>query len=130
MHSDLTLDIMDQVTASLGDAFRHFSKKICPEYNTKELTREAHAHRRHQSKKPNATKDIQPANGTPLKKTFNLQTYKYHSLGDYCKTIQRFGTTESYSTSVVGVMQICKFHLTHRNFQGELEHRHPKAWHV
>jgi len=108
MHSDLTLDIMDQVTASLGDAFRHFSNEICPAYNTKELTREANARRRRKSKKPNATKNTQPANGTPLKKTFNLQTYKYHSLDDYCKTIRWLGTTESYSTSVVGVMETCR----------------------
>jgi hypothetical protein len=108
MHSDLTLDIMDQVTASLGDAFRHFSDKVCPAYNTKELPREANARHRRQSKKPNATKNTQPANGTPRKKTFNLQTYKYHSLDDYCKTIRRLGTTESYSTSVVGVMETCR----------------------
>ena len=45
--------------------------------------------------------------GAPLgnlskqRKYFNVVTYKYHALGDYAKTIQRFGTTDSYSTQIV-----------------------------
>jgi hypothetical protein len=35
------------------------------------------------------------------RKTFNLSTYKLHSLGDYVATIRRFGTTDSYSTEPV-----------------------------
>jgi hypothetical protein len=34
-------------------------------------------------------------------KTFNLQTYKLHALGDYVSSIRRFGTTDSYSTQPV-----------------------------
>lgn len=37
----------------------------------------------------------------PVKKSFNLWTYKIHSLGDYVKTICRYGTTDSYSTQTV-----------------------------
>ncbi|KAG2737310.1 hypothetical protein P692DRAFT_20883715, partial [Suillus brevipes Sb2] len=32
------------------------------------------------------------------KKSFNLNTYKMHALGDYVTSIRRFGTTDSYST--------------------------------
>ncbi|KAG1817179.1 uncharacterized protein BJ212DRAFT_1299342 [Suillus subaureus] len=32
------------------------------------------------------------------KKSFNLQTYKFHVLGDYVTSIHHFGTTDSYST--------------------------------
>jgi len=103
MHSDLTLDIMDNVTASLGEAFRHFSYKICVAYKTKELPKEANARRRRQSKTSNPTKE---PHGTILKKTFNLCTYKFHSLDDYCRTIRWLGTTESYSTTIVGVIEI------------------------
>ena len=35
------------------------------------------------------------------KKTFNLNTYKAHALGDYVETIRRYGTTDSYSTEPV-----------------------------
>jgi hypothetical protein len=34
-------------------------------------------------------------------KTFNLDTYKYHSLGDYAEHIRQYGTTDSYSTEPV-----------------------------
>ncbi|KAG6905700.1 hypothetical protein DXG01_001205 [Tephrocybe rancida] len=43
-------------------------------------------------------------------KTFNLNTYKVHSMGDYSSAIRTFGTTDSYSTET-----------------GELEHRVPKS---
>ncbi|KAG6853156.1 hypothetical protein C0991_006486 [Blastosporella zonata] len=36
--------------------------------------------------------------GSKKKKTFNMQTYKLHALGDYVNTILWFGTTDSYST--------------------------------
>jgi len=35
------------------------------------------------------------------KKTFNLNTYKAHVLRDYVETIQRYRTTDSYSTEPV-----------------------------
>jgi len=34
-------------------------------------------------------------------KHLNLQTYKYHALGDYVSAIRRYGTTDSYSTQPV-----------------------------
>ena len=34
-------------------------------------------------------------------KAFNLNTYKFHSLGDYANTIRQYGTTDSYSTQLV-----------------------------
>jgi hypothetical protein len=30
--------------------------------------------------------------------TFNINTYKFHALGDYETMIHRFGTTDSYTT--------------------------------
>ena len=38
---------------------------------------------------------------TKRTKTFNLNTYKYHSLGDYVEHIQQYGTMDSYSTKHV-----------------------------
>jgi hypothetical protein len=34
-------------------------------------------------------------------KMLNLNTYKFHALGDYTSTIRRYGTTDSYSTEAV-----------------------------
>jgi len=39
--------------------------------------------------------------GTQRPKTLNLNTYKWHALGDYADTIRNFGTTDSYSTEPV-----------------------------
>jgi len=60
------------------------------------------------------------------RKEFNLQTYKYHSLGDYADTICRFGTTDSFSTETVS-----HFHdlqeINADYMQSELEHHKPKG---
>lgn len=111
MHSDPSLDLMDDVTTTLGEAFRDFQREICPMYGTQELPREANARRRRsQRQNTNSTAKEKPSDTEPLKKEFNLQTYKYHALGDYVETIRHMGTTDSYNTTV-----------------GELEHRTSKA---
>jgi hypothetical protein len=93
---------MDDVTSSLGWTFRQFNADVCSAYNTKELAREAKARRRR--KNPDtAGKAIPTASDERHNKTFNLQTYKYHSLDDYVQTIRRLGTTDSYSTTTVSI---------------------------
>jgi hypothetical protein len=103
MHTDLTLDILDQVTSELGEAFRHFKDNVCPAYSTRELKREAASrHRRQVKKAVRKGNAINPASeGARSSKVLNLQTFKYHSLGDYVETIRRYGTTDSYSTESV-----------------------------
>jgi len=63
-------------------------------------------------------------------KTLNLETFKYHALGDISATIRRYGTTDSYSTQLVSVKRCqeapsISFCL-HHYLQGELEHRTSK----
>jgi hypothetical protein len=103
MHTDITLDILDQVTSELGEAFRRFKDNICSAYLTRELKREAASRRRRQAKK--AARKGNAANPTSedscSSKVLNLQTFKYHSLGDYVETIRQYGTTDSYSTEPV-----------------------------
>jgi hypothetical protein len=103
IHSDLTLDILDEVTTSLGEAFRQFQEKICPAYNSKELPREADARRRRRQKE-NISGKAKSTDDAPLKKQFNLQTYKFHSLGDVVKTIRQLGTTDSYNSTRVCII--------------------------
>jgi hypothetical protein len=92
---------MDDVTTSLGKAFQHFNAKICPLYSTKELPWEAAACCCRHCRNENVTEKAKSANDKPTKKMLNLQTYKYHSLDDYSRTIQQLGTTDSYSTTTV-----------------------------
>ena len=124
MHNDLTLDIMDAVTTSLGKKLRKFKDTTCSAFVTRELQREFNARVWRQAKKADNTKST-PATGDSIKgknqlrrpqstagfeseahareqfksphlKSFNLNTYKFHALGDYTATIRRYGTTDSY----------------------------------
>jgi hypothetical protein len=132
MHTDLTLDIMDTVTTSLGEKLRKFKDMTCSAFVTHELEREFNARVRRQAKKAvaNNTKSTggsvkgknqlgqQSTAGieseahareqvkSPRLKTFNLNTYKFHALGDYTATIRRYGTTDSYSTEPVSSFKV------------------------
>jgi hypothetical protein len=59
MHSDLTLDIMDQATSAVGDQFRAFKANVCSAYDTRELRHEVEVRCRRYVKhaaKPKGTK--------------------------------------------------------------------------
>lgn len=119
MHSDLTLDILDATTSELGNRYRQFKEVVCAAYDARELDREVKARSKRQAKEVTrraqadqatlaTTRRTQaeratPATDKPLhrKVSFNLQTYKFHALGDYVTCIRRFGTTDSYSTEAV-----------------------------
>jgi hypothetical protein len=53
--------------------------------------------------------------GGRRQKTFNLNTYKFHALGDYAATIRQFGTTDSYTTEMVRLPTYLMFHLFDRS---------------
>jgi hypothetical protein len=109
MHTDTTLDILSQVTVSLGNSLREFEEKTCSMFETREMERERAARQRRQEKaKAKATNGTPPVltapgNGARKPKRLNLNTYKVHALGDYVSTIRRYGTTDSYSTQPVRV---------------------------
>jgi len=51
LHTDTTLSMLSQVTASLGKQLREFREKTCTAFQTKELERERAARLRRQEKK-------------------------------------------------------------------------------
>jgi hypothetical protein len=108
MHTDQTLETLDDVTVQIGAEFRAFSKKTCSAFDTRELYRETQARKRRRLKKAKSNTESADltAHSTetpdgPLPRKFNLQVYKYHSLGDYANTIRRLGTSDSFSTEPV-----------------------------
>lgn len=135
MHTDVTLELLSQVTTSFGIRIRAFQQKTCAAFSTHELERERAARVRRQDKIKKAAAEthsnvqkgrdataetksktqkgttattktnsqLQKSSNGRQPKQFNLNTYKYHALGDYCNTIRRFGTTDSYSTQTVGL---------------------------
>ena len=87
LHTDSTLGLLEAVTREFCHLMRQFRDKTSDKFDTVELPREAGAR-----------------NGgarSSKKKTLNLNTYKFHALGDYVATIRLFGTTDSYSTQLV-----------------------------
>lgn len=101
LHTDHSLCIFDEVTASIGERLRTFATRTCSAFDTRELRREAEARKRREVKKSMTATSITP---TRQQKTFNLQTYKLHVLGDYPTTIRRYGTCDSYSTEPVSTL--------------------------
>ncbi|KAI0027632.1 hypothetical protein K488DRAFT_60856 [Vararia minispora EC-137] len=106
MHTDTTLRVLDNVTVLLGKELRHFADVTCAAFDTEETPGE-YAARCRASSRRDAKKSGGSGPGPPTssfngkkKKTFNLNTYKAHSLPDYTPTIYRFGTTDSYSTQI------------------------------
>ena len=87
MHTDSTLNLLEVITREFGRLVRQFRDATLDKFNTVELPRETSTRKGglHSSKK----------------KMLNLNTYKFHALGDYVATIRLFGTTDSYSTQIV-----------------------------
>ncbi|KAF6750862.1 hypothetical protein DFP72DRAFT_817228, partial [Ephemerocybe angulata] len=104
LHTDHTLTMLEEQTVQLGESMRKFVKETCAAIPTKELQREYQARKRRETsakrKEGPAAPGADDEDGGPKPKTLNLETYKYHSLGDVAPTIRLFGTTDSYSTQI------------------------------
>jgi hypothetical protein len=113
LHTELTLQSLDNSTMRLGAVLRKFKSTVCEEYNTQNLPSEEAARGRGKAaataKKLQNKKGSTPASHNKTKAhsfkkcQFNLATYKLHSLGDYVKAIKRFGTTDNTSMQTVSV---------------------------
>ncbi|KAG2049274.1 hypothetical protein BDR06DRAFT_991207, partial [Suillus hirtellus] len=105
--------ILDETTTDLGEQFRLF-KEMELDREAKEAVKQAENGKGKGKEKekasPEQSCDVPGPKQVRKKKSFNIQTYKFHMLGDYVASIRLFGTTDSYSTE-----------------PGELEHRMPKA---
>ncbi|KIJ65337.1 hypothetical protein HYDPIDRAFT_28047, partial [Hydnomerulius pinastri MD-312] len=105
MHTDETLQVMDGVTQALGNAIRAFAADTCPEFATKELKCKAKCRQRRKNRSQSSTTSssacLNPGHVGRQPKSFNLQTYKLHALGDYVSSIRTYGTTDSYSMQPV-----------------------------
>jgi hypothetical protein len=123
LHTETTLGFADEQTLEYAGLRRTFKDVTCPAFETYELPKEAEARgRRAQRQKaktpasntaapssvdgglsaPPPTKKAQLEPGTAKKrKEFNLNTYKYHSIGDYPTVIRRMGTTDNWTTQIV-----------------------------
>lgn len=101
IHTDETLTLLQQSLQRLGDQLRHFQRDTCPAFHTHELPMEAAQRQRKEAADLKAGRRKKELRSALLPKRFNLNTYKFHALGDYDRMIRMFGTTDSFSTQVV-----------------------------
>jgi hypothetical protein len=103
MHTQATLEHLDSLTNEYGRLMRNFRDVTCSQFDTEELPREVEARKRGQqrSRGKGLGTGSQKASETRRRKPLNLFTPKFHALGDYVRTIQMFGPTDSFSTQVV-----------------------------
>ena len=108
LQTETTIQALEHSTQRLGFALRTFEKTICAHYITKELPREEAARGRRTAalaKKKNVNNSETRKNQTKSGAKewhFNLSTYKLHALADYPAAIRRYGTTDGFTTQVVG----------------------------
>ncbi len=134
LHTDATLSIFEAATQHMYQMFRRFARTTCMRHTTRELPKESAARlRREQAEqaKSGTTKDTEHVARKQMK--FNVvNTFKFHSLGDYVEYIKRSGPSDNYTTQVVS--PVCHVLWTSMNcltiLQGELEHRHAKRFYV
>jgi len=114
LHTETTLTVFEQTTATLGALLRRFVQVTCAAFTTKELPQEEAARGRRKAARAAkmAINTITPMGDkqgkqqasltrNPKDKRFSLSTFKLHALGDYVRYIRLFGTSDSYTTQIV-----------------------------
>ncbi|KAG2052923.1 hypothetical protein BDR06DRAFT_1009062 [Suillus hirtellus] len=112
LHSESTVSSLEETFKKLSQKLRKFRHDICNTFNTTELPKETAARQRRFARQSEThTAVTSPESSGPKAKKFNLNTYKFHAMADYVRTIRLFGTTDSFTTQM-----------------GELAHRALKAF--
>lgn len=111
MHTNSSLDVLDNITTAFGQRMRHFAEDTCSKFDTFETDKEHGARTRAEAarrKKRGAATGASgsASTGAPGKrrKGYNLMTSKLHALGDYVRQIRLFGTTDSFTTQIVSFL--------------------------
>lgn len=97
MHTDRTVSDNRNLISLLGEAIRQFKKYTCAEHEAEVPPNEGRRVRRKARQMGGAT----IIRKTVMQYSFNMNTSKMHSLGDYPYHIINFGSLNSYTTEVV-----------------------------
>ncbi|KAG1718525.1 hypothetical protein EDB19DRAFT_1650247, partial [Suillus lakei] len=103
LHTKDTLNFFDSATIVLGKSVSKFQRTTCAIYVTMELPHE-HAARGCRLAALAAKQGAlakSKGGSRPKVKKLNINTYKFHALGDYPNTIRLRGTTDNYTMQPV-----------------------------
>ena len=109
LHTDATVSSLHHYFICFCNVLRKFESATCSEF---QIVETRHEQKKRLSRLANnaakATTSSRKKAGASVFETrrrvpkpFNLNTSKLHALGDYARTILRFGTTDSYNTAIV-----------------------------
>jgi hypothetical protein len=101
MHSDSTLSVLDEAFKRLSRQLRKFRNFTCAAFTTMELPKEMAARERKAARQRSASDNPDAGGGGRRIKKFNMNTYKFHAMGDYIQSIRLFGTLDSYTSQIV-----------------------------
>ncbi|KAG9031058.1 hypothetical protein FS837_003120, partial [Tulasnella sp. UAMH 9824] len=94
LHTETTLLALRLAITQYGTLIRRFASVTCTAFETRETPREHQARMRRASAQTSG--GGKPAGAS--RRTFNLQRFKLHAIGDWPASITEFGTLEGYST--------------------------------
>lgn len=101
MHTETTLSGLGQVFKSLSCQLRKFRDVTCAAFTTLELPKERAARERKAAREGSGCNNLDAGSGGRKVKKFNLNTYKFHAMGDYVWSIRLFGTIDSFTSQIV-----------------------------
>lgn len=101
LHSETTLSALGETFKRLSRQLRKFRDFTCEAFNTAELPKEMAARERKAARERLGPHNPDAGSSGRKAKKFNLNTYKFHAMGDYVRSIQLFGTTDSFTTQIV-----------------------------
>lgn len=129
MHSDTTLSLLDGTFKTLSRHLRKFRDFTCAAFSTVELPRESAARQRKATHERPGSDNADAGSGGRKVKKFNLNTYKFHAIGDYVRSIRLFGTVDSYTSQIVRPISdtTSESDCDLMSVQGELAHRALKS---
>ncbi|KAG1819321.1 uncharacterized protein BJ212DRAFT_1268533 [Suillus subaureus] len=101
IHSETTLSVLDSMFMRLACQLCHFRDFTCAVFTTVELPKEKAAHEHKAACQGLDSNNRDPSSGSQKVKKFNMNTYKYHAMGDYLQSIWLFGTIDSFTLQIV-----------------------------
>lgn len=102
IHSDTTLSVLEETFKQLSRQLRKFRDVTCAAFTTLELPKEKAARDRKAARERSCANNPDITSSGRKTKKFNLSTYKFHAMGDYLQSIRIFGTTDSFTSQIVG----------------------------
>jgi len=101
LHSESTLTVLDETFKRLSRQLRKFRDVTCPAFTTVELPKERAARERKAARESSGAGNAEAGTSGRKSKKFNMNTYKFHAMGDYIHSIRLFGTVDSFTSQIV-----------------------------